>query len=138
MTATHSMKMKILNAGIISKENYVKRIIAISKGSYTPRKDEPKIWFESLHSMTQVLSIGNQNLLKLIIEYKPKSLSELANLSGTPITNLTKTIKTLEKYGIVQLSKKAGMLAPKVLATDFTVQFGLRYGDPVQDGTALN
>jgi predicted transcriptional regulator len=125
------MSTKVMKVGIISKENYIKRTIAIAKGKYKPRKDEPKIWFESLNSMSQVLSSDNQNLLKVIIEHKPGSLTELEKLSNRKKSNLSRTLKTLERYGIVELTKKEGKLVPKVIATDFKVQFGLHYSSPV-------
>ena len=127
---------KVMNVGIISRENYAKRTIAIAKGDYKPRKDEPSIWFESLSSMSQVLSSDNQNLLKVIIEHKPGSLAELEKLSERKKSNLSRTLKTLEKYGIVELPKIAGKLVPKVLSTDFKVEFGLHYSKPVQNDFA--
>jgi exosortase/archaeosortase family protein len=33
-----------LNVGIISREDYMKRTIAIAKGKYKPSENEPKIW----------------------------------------------------------------------------------------------
>ncbi len=122
-----------MKVGIISREDYVKRTIAIAKGKYKPRKEEPSIWFESLNSMSQVLSSDNQNLLKVIIEHKPRSLAELEKLSDRKKSNLSRTLKTLEKYGIVELPKKEGKLVPKVLATDFKVEFGLHYSKPVNN-----
>ena len=65
--------MKVMNVGIISQESYKNRTIAIAKGEYKPKKNEPKVWFESIKSLSQVLSNENQDLLKLIIEHKPKS-----------------------------------------------------------------
>ena len=127
---------KVMNVGIISREDYAKRTIAIAKGDYKPRKDEPSIWFESLNSMSQVLSSDNQNLLKVIIEHKPGSLAELEKLSERKKSNLSRTLKTLEKYGIVELAKIAGKLVPKVMATDFRVEFGLHYSKPVQNDFA--
>ena len=126
------MNTKVMTVGIISKENYVKRTIAIAQGKYKPRRGEPKVWFESLNSMSQVLSSDNQNLLKLIIEHKPRSLAELEKLSDRKKSNLSRTLKTLERYGIIQLSKKDGKLVPKVIATDFKVEFGLHYSSPVK------
>lgn len=126
------MNTKVMTVGIISKENYVKRTIAIAKGNYKPRRGEPKVWFESLNSMSQVLSSDNQNLLKLIIKHKPRSLAELEKLSDRKKSNLSRTLKTLERYGIIRLSKKDGKLVPKVIATDFKVEFGLHYSSPVQ------
>ena len=127
------MITKVMKVGIISREDYVKRTIAIAKGKYKPRKEEPSIWFESLNSMSQVLSSDNQNLLKVIIEHKPRSLAELEKLSDRKKSNLSRTLKTLEKYGIVELPKKEGKLVPKVLATDFKVEFGLHYSKPVHN-----
>lgn len=117
-----------MTVGITSKEDYTKRTLAIAKGEYKPGKDEPRVWFESLKSMSQVLSNDNQALLKLIIEHQPQSLTELEKLSHRKKSNLSRTLKTLEKYGIVDLPKKEGRLIPKVLATDFKIEFGLSSG----------
>jgi predicted transcriptional regulator len=110
---------KVVKVGIISREDYRKRTIAIVKGEYTPRRDEPKIWFESLRSMSQVLGNENQALLRLILEKKPQSLGELEQLSGRKKANLSRTLKTLERYGIVALDRDKNRLVPKVRATDF-------------------
>lgn len=124
------MRERVMKIGIISRENYVKRTVAIAKGQYKPRNDEPKIWFETLKSMSQILSNENQDLLKLIIDQEPRSLAELEKLSHRKKSNLSRTLKTLEKYGIVELPKKDGRLVPRVLATDFKVEFGLHYSQP--------
>jgi len=116
--------MKIMNVGIMSREDYKKRTIAIAKGTYKP-KNEPKIWFESIKSLAQVLSNENQELLKIIIEYKPKSLTELEKISDRKKSNLSRTLKTLENYGIVSLNKENGKVIPTVKATNFKVEFGI-------------
>jgi predicted transcriptional regulator len=126
------MAIKVMKVGIISQKDYAKRTIAIARGEYKPRKHEPKIWFESLQSMSQILSSDNQDLLKQIIEHKPESLAELEKISRRNKSNLSRTLKTLERYGIVELPKKEGKLVPKVKATDFKVEFGLHYSKPVQ------
>ena len=97
--------------------------------SNKPLPDEPKIWFESLKSMAQVLSDENQVLLDLIIRHKPESLTELEQLSLRKKPNLSRTLKTLERYGVVELHKQAGKVIPTVKATDFRVQFGLHHGN---------
>jgi len=117
--------MKVMNVGIISRENYRKRTIAIAKGEYKPKKNEPKVWFESMKSLSQVLSNENQELLKLIIEHKPMSLTELEEISQRKKSNLSRTLKTLERYGIVSLNKEKGKLVPIVNAANFKVEFGL-------------
>jgi len=122
---------KVVKVGIISCEDYRKRTIAIAKGEYTPGNDEPKIWFESLQSMSQVLGNDNQRLLKVILEKNPRSLAELEQLTGRKKANLSRTLKTLERYGVVALDKDKNRLIPKVRATDFKVEFGLHYSAPL-------
>ena len=124
--ATHVMKI-----GIISKEDYIKRTLAIAKGEYKPRKNEPKVWFESTKSMSQILSAENQELLRVIIDKRPGSITELEDMTKRKKSNLSRTLKTLEKYGIVELNKIKGKIMPKVKATDFRVEFGLHYSSPV-------
>jgi len=114
-----------MNIGIISFGDYKKRTIAIAKGEYKPKNDEPKIWFESVKSFAQVLSNENQELLKIILECKPKSLTELEKMSHRKKSNLSKTLQTLENYGIVSLNRKSGKVIPTVKVTDFKVEFGL-------------
>ena len=117
--------MKIMNVGILSRESYKKRTIAIAKGEYKPNLNEPKVWFESIKSLSQILSNENQELLKLIIKHKPKSLTELEEISHRKKSNLSRTLKTLENYGIISLTKENGKVIPIVKATDFKVEFGL-------------
>ena len=119
------MTKKIMRVGIISRKEYWKRTIAIAKGEYEPRRGEPKIWFESLQAMAQVLSNENQQLLRTIIAQKPKSIKELESITGRKSSNLSRTLKTMEHYGIVELSKQKKSVVPKVNVTDFKVEFGL-------------
>ena len=112
-----------MKIGIISKEDCNKRTLAIAKGEYKPRKNEPKVWFESTKSMSQILSTENQELLWTIIKNKPHSITELEEITYRKKSNISRTLKTLEKYGIVELHK--------IKATDFRVEFGLHYSSPV-------
>ena len=119
------MAKKMMRVGIIPREEYWKRTIAIAKGEYVPKRGEPKIWFESLQAMAQVLSSENRQLLRIIIDRKPKSIKELESITGRKSSNLSRTLKTMERYGIVELSKQKKTIVPKVNVTDFKVEFGL-------------
>jgi len=119
------MAKKILRIGIISRKEYMKRTIAIARGEYVPKRGEPKIWFESLQAMAQVLSNENRQLLRTIIDQKPQSIKELQSITGRKSSNLSRTLKTMERYGIVELSKQKKAVIPKVNVTDFKVEFGL-------------
>ena len=131
------MTTRVLRIGIITKEDYMQRTITIAKGEYKPRKDEPKVWFESTKSMSQVLSTENQELLRIILEARPRSITELGGLANRKKSNLSRTLKTLEKYGIVELKKAKGKIEPKVKATDFRVEFGLHYSSPTRRETRV-
>ena len=77
-----------------------------------PKSNAPKVWFESVKSLSQVLSNENQELLKLIIQYKPQSLTELEKISHRKKSNLSRTLKKLESYGIISLIKENGKVIP--------------------------
>jgi len=121
------MAKKVLKIGIISREDYKKRIIAIARGEYKPRKSEPKIWFESVQSMAQILSSENQKLLRIINEQKPASLKELELASGRKRSNLSRTLNTMSRYGIIDLVKQKRTVKPIVKAMDFKVEFGASF-----------
>ena len=118
---------KVLNIGIMSRKEYMARTIAIAKGEYVPKPNEPKIWFESTKSMAEVLSNDNRELLTLIHNKKPESLKDLEILSGRKSSNLSRTLKTMERFGIVTLVKEKKHLKPIVNATDVKVEFGLTH-----------
>ena len=130
------MPKKVLHIGIMPYQDYKKRSLAIARGEYRPRPNEPKIWFESVRSMAQVLSNENQLLLKTILERKPESLKELEAATGRSSSNLSRTLKTMARYGIVRIEKIRRNIRPVVEATDFTVQFGLSV-TPYNDKEAL-
>ncbi|MDT8273368.1 MAG: transcriptional regulator, partial [Desulfomonilia bacterium] len=106
------MKTNILRVGILPRNEYRKRTIAIARGDYIPRRDEPKIWFESLQSMAQVLSNENQELLRVIVKKKPASLKELEIATGRKSSNLSRTLKMMARYGIVELEKEQKSIRP--------------------------
>ena len=118
------MKVKSIRIGIMPLQEYKQRTIAIARGDYKVKEDEPKVWFESIKSMAQILSNENQELLKMILNNNPQSLKELETLTGRAKSNLSRTLKTLERYGIVELHKKNNSIVPEVKATHFQVDFG--------------
>ena len=120
------MPKNVIKIGIISKEDYKQRSIAIAKGKYRPNDNDPKVWFESLQSMAQVLNSENQRLLQLIMDEHPQSLKELEDLTGRSSSNLSRSLKTVARYGIVELEKNKRRIVPRVKASDFQVEFGIK------------
>ena len=120
------MEKKVVTVGIISREDFKNRMKAILRGEYKPRKDEPKIWFESLKVLGEVLSDRNQDLLRVIIKHEPESLKELSELTGRQVSNLSRSLSNMEDIGLVKLTRNGRRVRPTVLATDFRVEFGIR------------
>jgi predicted transcriptional regulator len=72
-------------------------------------------------SLAAVLSEDNRALLRVIRDANPRSLTELAELTGRKLPNLSRTLRTMASYGLVALEKDKGEVRPTVMATQFTV-----------------
>jgi|APSaa5957512535_1039671.scaffolds.fasta_scaffold93163_2 predicted transcriptional regulator len=117
--------MKTLNVGIMPREEFQKRTIAIASGDYKPQKDEPKIWFNSMKSLGEILSESNVKLLRLIDSENPESIKKLSEISGRESSNLSRTLKTLERYSIIELIRHNKMIKPIVKANDFNIHYSI-------------
>ncbi|MDE0058377.1 MAG: helix-turn-helix domain-containing protein [Defluviicoccus sp.] len=107
--------MKTLTIGIADYDRMKVRSLAIARGEHKPAGSEPKIWFTSVESLARVLSQRNRELLALIAREEPDSLTRLAELSGRNKSNLSRTLKTMSQYGLVELKAgKRGTLVPRV------------------------
>ncbi|HCO8767697.1 TPA: transcriptional regulator, partial [Pseudomonas aeruginosa] len=51
----------------------------------------------------------------------PKSLTELAELSGRKVPNLSRTLRMMADYGLVSLQRNVRDVQPTALATEFLV-----------------
>lgn len=119
-----------LTIGIASYEDMKARTMAIARGERRPGKDDPTVWFTSLESFAKILSARNQALLELIAERKPGSLAELEALSGRARSNLSRTLKTMERYGLVELSKGENRsLVPRVPFSRIRLEMPLHSAD---------
>lgn len=108
--------MKTLLIGIASYDQMKARTMAIACGEHKPTKGEPTVWFTSIESFARVLSQRNRELLALIAREHPDSLTQLAALAGRSTSNLSRTLKTMSRYGLVELEQgRRGTLAPRVL-----------------------
>jgi predicted transcriptional regulator len=85
------------------------------------RQFAPTVWFPSMATMAAVLSEDNRALLRIVHDRKPKSLTELAELTGRQVPNLSRTLRMMEGYGLVTIEKNARETQPIALATEFLV-----------------
>lgn len=108
--------MTTLKVGIADYEEMKARTMRIARGEEKPTPNDPKVWFTSTESFAKVLSAGNRELLRIIDEQSPGSLEELAQITGRATSNLSRTLKNMETYGLVRLERGQGRkLAPKVV-----------------------
>ncbi|MBU6225821.1 MAG: transcriptional regulator [Limnohabitans sp.] len=113
--------MKTIVIGIMSQEKIRARLLAIARGDYKPKATDPKIWFTSMRSLAEVLSDDNRALLKVIHEAKPQSISSLADITGRKPGNLSRTLKTMSNYGLVEMMRERKQVRPIAKATDFRI-----------------
>jgi predicted transcriptional regulator len=90
--------MKRIVIGIMPQEKIRERMLAIAKGAYKSRPGEPKVWFASM-----------------------KSLAGLAAITGRKPSNLSRTLKTMSHYGIVEMRRENRCVHPIVNATEFQI-----------------
>lgn len=107
--------------GIMPQDQIRERVLAIAKGEYTPKASEPKIWFTSMKSLAEVLSDDNRALLKVIREAQPESITDLAAITGRKPGNLSRTLKTMSGYGLVEMKRENRHVRPVVKATKFQI-----------------
>jgi predicted transcriptional regulator len=108
--------MTTLKFGIASYDEMKGRAMAVARGERRVAPDEPKVWLASTESFAKVLSAGNRELLRVIAQNAPGSLDELARITGKAKSNLSRTLRTMEGYGLVRLERgDHGRITPKVM-----------------------
>ena len=107
--------MSTLKIGIAGYDQKNARTMAVARGEHKSARGEPTVWFTSIQSFAKVLSGRNRELLATIAREKPSSLTELAELAGRSKSNLSRTLKTMSHYGLVELAEgEHGRLVPRV------------------------
>lgn len=105
-------KTVVIRIGIASEAELRQRTIDMAAGRRKRERGEPRVWFTSLRSASEVLSEKNRELLRIIAEENPESLAVLAVRSRRKASNLSRTLKTLEHYGFVSLVREDSKLRP--------------------------
>lgn len=105
---------RVLRIGIAAREVIRRRTIAIAKGELRPSPNDPRVWFSSFESLSKVLSERNMLLLEIIRNHKPRSVSELAQLSGRAKSNLSRTLHNMEQMGLLELREEDHRKVPTV------------------------
>ena len=113
--------MKAIVIGIMPQDKIRERILSITRGEHKPKSGEPKIWFTSMRSLAEVLSDENRALLQVIKKTNPQSITSLAATTGRKPGNLSRTLKTMSNYGIVEMKRERNHVRPVAKATEFRI-----------------
>ncbi len=114
--------MKAITIGILPQAQIRSRMLSIAKGDFKPKPGDPKIWFTSMRSLAEVLSDENRALLKVIRDQQPDSIAALALATGRRASNLSRTLKTMSNYGLVEMqSVNQRQVRPIAKATEFRI-----------------
>lgn len=119
---------RVLHIGIASREAIKRRTIAIARGELRPGPEDPRVWFTSFESLGKVLSGRNMLLLEIIRNDRPRSVGELARLTGRAKSNLSRTLSHMERLGLVEMRAEDNRKVPTVnydrLQFDFALDAG--------------
>jgi predicted transcriptional regulator len=113
--------MKAIVVGILPQDRIRERMLAIARGEYKPKAGEPKVWFNSMRSLAEVLSDENRALLRVIQQARPQSISTLAAMTGRKPGNLSRTLRTMSNYGFVEIRRENRQARPIAKATEFRI-----------------
>lgn len=114
--------MEMITIGILPQAQIRARLLAIAKGEFKPKPSDPKVWFTSMRSLAEVLSDENRALLKVITDSHPESIAALAQTTGRSASNLSRTLKTMRNYGLVEMQpSRQRQLRPIAKATEFCI-----------------
>lgn len=103
------MKMKkTLKIGIAPRQAIARYTRDVVAGRRRRSAEDPDVWFTSVESFAKVMSDRNRGLLALIAERRPESIDALAAVSGRAKSNLSRTLATMARYGLVRLEKGEG------------------------------
>ena len=115
--------MKVMKIGVASVADQRQRTLAIATGALTPNADDPKVWFPSTAAMARVLSDDNMAILKMLRQEKPASVAALAKAVGKLAPNVSRSLHTMEQYGLVRLVQAGRTKKPEATADALTVCF---------------
>lgn len=116
-----SDKVRVMKIGIASPERQKQRVLDIAAGRRARLRGEPRVWFPSLKAAAEVLE-RNRDLIRIIYDEHPKSVSELAERAGRAESNVSRSLKRLEAFGIVRLVTEGRTRRPVGVAREFEIQ----------------
>ncbi len=106
---------------------------AVARGEQAAPADAAMPSFNSVEAVVRLLTPENRALLAIIRDLKPKSVAELAEMSGRAQPNLTRTLAKMEAAGFVRMTATGRSKAPSVTVKKIVVEI-----DPCSDRDFLS
>jgi predicted transcriptional regulator len=101
---------------------------AVARGEKPAPADAAKPSFNSVEALLRLLTPQNRRLLALIRDRKPRSVVELAQMSGRAQPNLTRTLAKLEAAGFIRTTAVGRRKTPSAAIGKIVVEI-----DPFSD-----
>lgn len=95
---------------------------AVARGERPAPADASKPSFSSVEAVIRLLTPENRELLALIRDSKPSSVTELARATGRAQPNLTRTLAKLEAAGFIEMRTVGRRKAPSAAIRKIVVE----------------
>ena len=110
------MKVKIQSHADLRKE-----MKAVASGKQAAPKDAGGTSVESVETLLRLLTPKNRELLAIIRDRKPRSIAELAEMTGRKPPNVTRTLGKLEAIGFVRMKTVKHRKVPTAAVRAFRI-----------------
>ena len=117
---------------IMSHDALKEEMKAVARGERKAPADAAHPSFNSIEALTRLLTSENRRLLATIRDEKPRSIAELAKLTGRAAPNLTRTLAKLEAASLVKMKTVNRRKVPTALVKSLRVKI-----DPYSDRDVL-
>lgn len=95
---------------------------AIARGKKAAPANAAAPSVESAEVLLRLLTKENRDLLRMIRDGKPESVSDLARMSNRAQPNLLRTLGKLEAFGLVEMKVSGNRRVPTTKATRLSVR----------------
>jgi predicted transcriptional regulator len=117
---------------IRSLDSLEREMRAVARGERPAPADAAMPSFNSIEAVVRLLTPENRRLLAMIRDRKPRSVAELAQLTGRAQPNLTRTLAKLEAAGFIKMKAVGRRKAPSAAVKKIVVEI-----DPYSDRDRL-
>ncbi len=94
----------------------------VARGEKVAPADAAHPSFDSIQALARLLTPENRHLLAMIRDYRPQSITELAELVGRAEPNLLRTLEKLRAAGLVRIEKAGRRKVPLAVIERIVVE----------------